>query len=199
MAMSDPILWPLDIRPRRQSFWLSTRTTRFDTPNHGTTQRLVFQGTQWRSEITLRRSGPITRAVDALIASLNGPVGTVLLPDFRRLAARFPLGLPMLTGGSGSILSVESLGGRLMPGDLIQIGPGRAVMVTAEVGATFTASVPIAPALREPAVAGPLLTEAVRVRMRLIDDDQNANPTRAAARTEWQLAFEEVLGELVPS
>lgn len=193
------ILWPLDIRPRRQSFWLATRTTQFDTPNHGTTQRLAWPAARWRAELSLRRAGPITRVIDALIATLNGPVGTVLLPDFRRLAARNPLGTPILTGGAGSALRVENLGGVLLPGDLVQVAPGRAVIVTEAVPAGSTVTVPIAPALREAPVTGPMLTDAVRVRMRLIDDDQTANPTRHWRRTEWRLAFEEVLGEQVPS
>ena len=100
----------------------------------------------------------------------------------------------MLTGGSGSTLTVDSLGGALMPGDLIQVEPGRAVIVTAEVNAGFTATVPIAPPLRQAPLTGPLVTSAVRVRMRLIDDDQTANPTHHWRRPEWQLAFEEVAG-----
>ena len=197
--MTDPILWPLDIRPQRQSFWLATRTTLFDTPNHATTQRIAWPATRWRAEISLSRTGPVARAIDGLIAALNGPIGTVLLPDFRRLAARNPLGSPVLTGGAGSALSVESLGGALMPGDLIQVAPGRAVIVTEQVTAGFTATVPIAPPLSHPPVTGPLVTSAVRVQMRLIDDDQTANPTGAASRIEWRLAFEEVLGERVVS
>ena len=190
--MTDPILWPVTVRPWRQSFWLANRTTQFDNPFHGTTQRLEWQGSRWRSEIALRRMGTVARAIDALIASLHGPVGTVLLPDFRRLTPRNPVGSPSLTGGSGTALTVSDLGGALMPGDLIQVGTGRAVMVTASVAAGAS-TVPIAPPLRAPVDTGPPVTGAVRVLMRLVDDDRPANPTRAAARAEWRLAFEEVL------
>jgi hypothetical protein len=190
--MADAV-WPLTIRPRRQSFWLQTRTTEFANPFFpATTQRIEWQGTRWRAELWLRRAGPVTRVIDAFIASLNGPAGTVLVPDFRRLAARNALGSPTLTGGSGTGLTVSGLGGFLLPGDLIQVGTGRAVMVTATVAPGAT-SVPIAPPLRAPVATGPLVTSEVRVRMRIIDDDQSANPTRHWRRTEWRLAFEEVL------
>ena len=191
--MTDPIIWPLTIRPRQQSFWLVTRTTRLDNPVSGGTQRIEWQGARWRSELVLRRMGPTAREVDALIASLNGPVGTVLLPDFRRLAARNPLGAPTLTGGGGSTLTVADLGGTLLAGDLIQIAPGRAALVTAETASGASVELPIAPPLRVPPFAGPLITSEVRVLMRLVDDDQTANPTAAAGRTDWRLAFEEVL------
>lgn len=190
--MTD-ILWPLTIRPQGQSFWLATRTTLFEAPNYGTTQRLVWQGAQWRAEITLRRAGPITRVIDALVSSINGPVGVVLLPDFRRLAAKGDLGTPTLTGSTATTLTVADLAGPILPGTLVQTAPGRGHMVTARVEPGASITLPIAPALREPAVIGPLVTAEVRVRMRLIDDDQNRNPTRHWQRTEWRLAFEEVL------
>lgn len=190
--MADPVTWPVAIRPRRQTFWLATRTTQFDNPFYGTSQRVEWQGVRWRSEIVIRRMGPVVREIDALVASLQGPVGTVLLPDFRRLTARNALGSPSLTGGSGSSLSVTGLDGTLLPGDLIQVGTGRAVMVTATVAAGGT-TIPVAPPLRAAIAPGPLVTTEVRVLMRLVDDDQPANPTAAASRAEWQLAFEEVL------
>ena len=190
--MADAV-WPLTIRPQRQSFWLATRTTQFDNPFFGTTQRVEWQGTRWHSEIALRRAGPVTRAIDAFIASLNGPVGTVLLPDFRRLAAKGDLGTPMLTGSTATTLAVADLAGPVLPGTLVQTAPGRGHMVTVRVEPGASAALPIAPPLREPAITGPLITTAVRVRMRLVDDDQNANPTSHWRRTEWRLAFEEVL------
>ena len=192
-AMTEPIVWPLAIRPLRQSFWLASRTTRFGNPVSGASQCVEWQGTRWRAELVLRRMGSAAREVDALVAALNGPVGTVLLPDFRRLAARNPLGAPTLTGGSGSRLTVADLGGTLRPGDLIQIAAGRAVMVTAESPPGPLVTVPIAPPQRIAPAVGPLVASVVRVLMRLVDDDQTENPTRAAGRTDWRLAFEEVL------
>ncbi|NBC34900.1 MAG: hypothetical protein GVY13_19690 [Alphaproteobacteria bacterium] len=186
------VTWPLTVRPRRQSFWLATRSTQFDNPFSAATQRLDWAGMRWRAELLLRRMGPAVREIDGLVAALEGLAGSVLLPDFRRLAARNPLGSPTLSGGSGATLAVTDLGGTLLPGDLIQIETGRAVMVTATVAAGASVSVPIAPPLRQPVAIGPLITDAVRVRMRLVDDAQTANPTTAAARAEWRLAFEEV-------
>lgn len=190
--MADAV-WPLTIRPQRQSFWLATRTTHFDNPFFGTTQRVEWQGTRWRAELSLRRAGAVTRVIDTFIAALNGPVGTVLLPDFRRLAAKGDLGAPELTGSTSTTLTVANLAGPILPGTLVQTAPGRGHMVTARVEPGASATLPIAPSLREPIVTGPLITTAVRVRMRLVDDDQTANPTRHWRRTEWRLAFEEVL------
>ena len=190
--MADAV-WPLTIRPQRQSFWLATRTTQFDNPFFGTTQRVEWQGTRWRAELSLRRAGPVTRVIDAFIASLNGPVGTVLLPDFRRLAAKGDLGTPTLTDSAATTLTVADLAGPILPGTLIQTSPGRGHMVTILVEPGPSVTLPIAPALREPAIPGPLITTDARIRMRLVDDDQSRNPTRHWRRTEWRLALEEVL------
>ena len=190
--MADAV-WPLAIRPQRQSFWLATRTTQFDNPFFGTAQRIEWQGTRWRAELSLHRAGPVTRVIDAFIAALNGPAGTVLLPDFRRLAARSDLGTPLVTASTATTLTVADLDGPVLPGTLVQTSPGRGHMVTAPVEPGSSVTLPIAPTLREPIIAGPLITTEVRVRMRLVDDDQNANPTRRWRRTEWRLAFEEVL------
>lgn len=187
------ITWPLTYRPQTQSFWLETRTTRFDNPFYGTTQRVEWQGTRWRAEYRFRRGGPIARTIDAFLAGLNGPAGQVLLPDFRRLSAGVDFGTPQLVSGSATSLTVDGLDADLPAGVLIQTSTGRGHMVTADVAAGAAVAVPIAPALREPVVTGPLITAEVRILMRLVDDDQLDNPTRRWLSTEWQLSFEEVL------
>ncbi|WP_114393514.1 hypothetical protein [Oleisolibacter albus] len=197
--MSD-LVWPLDLRPASQEFYIQTLSTVWASPYTGQNQVLERDGARWVSRLTFQRGDPVARQVDALIASLRGPAGTVLVPDWRTPAARGTLaGTPQLAGGSGRSLTVTGFApgatGVLLPGDLIQTSPGRAHLVTATVnaGPDGGATVPVEPRLREPVAVGPLVTTACRVRMRLSSDDAGRNPTGPPRRTEWSLELFEVL------
>ena len=194
--MTDPVVWPLEIRPHRQSFWLAMRTQRFDNPYDETAQLIEWQGSRWQAELVLRRAGPAALLIQALVDRIAAS-GLALVPDFRRLSARGSLaGTPQVTGGSGGSLSVTGFtpgATVLLPGDLVQASPGRAHMVTAPVVAVAgTTPVPIAPPLRGAVEPGPLVTSAARVRMALVED-AIPNPATATGRTEWTLAFVEDL------
>lgn len=197
--MTD-LVWPLDLRPGSQEFYIQTLSVVWASPYTGQNQVLERDGARWVCRLTFRRGDPLARQVDALIASLHGPAGTVLVPDWRTLAARGTLaGTPQLVGGSGRSLTVAGFApgatGVLLPGDLIQTSTGRAHLVTAAVnaGPDGMAIVPVEPRLREPVAVGPLVTTACRVRMRLSSDDAGRNPTRPPRRSEWSLELFEVL------
>ncbi len=189
------IVWPVTYRPVAQEFYLQTLSTVFTNPYTQSQQVLERDGQRWVSRITLRRGTELAWEIDALLASIRGPAGHVLVPDFRTLAPRGNPGAgALLIGGTGRTLSVTGLTGQLLPGDLIQTSPGRAHIVTAAAG-PGSADVSVEPRLREPVVTGLLVTSGVRVRMRLTSDDAGRNPTRPPRRTEWQLEFVEVLPE----
>lgn len=200
MSEGDALIWPLDLRPQEQSFYIQTRTVRFESPYTGQVQLQERPGARWVSDARFERSEGQARRLDALIAELAGPSGTVLLPDFRRLSPRGSrAGAPLLVGGQGTSLSLQGFDalspGVLLAGDMVQTSLGRAHLVTQDVDADALgqAVAMIAPALRHPVETGPLQTQACRVRMRLVSDDAGENPTRANRISRYSLSFIEVL------
>lgn len=197
--MTD-LVWPLELRPATQEFYIQTLSVVWASPYTGQQQILERDGARWVSRLTFRRGGTDAARIDALIASLRGPAGTALIPDWRTLVARGSrAGAPWLAGGSGRTLTVAGFApwaaGVLLPGDLIQTSTGRTHLVTATVNAAGdgTASVPVEPRLREGVTVGALVTSNCRVRMRLASDDAGRNPTRPPRTSDWTLEFHEVL------
>lgn len=199
--MTDTIVtWPLNLRPSSQSFFIRTNTIRFESPLTGHVQVQERDGARWMTQMQLVRGDVDSRRMDAIIAALRGPVGHVLVPDFRRLKARGSLaGTPQLDSGTGNTLSLSGFTpnalGVLLAGDLIQTSEGRTHMVVQDVNADADgeASVAIAPRLRDPVDDGPLVTNNCRILMRLIDDDGGNNPTDNRLRSSFNLQFIEVL------
>lgn len=194
------INWPLDLRPAQQSFYIRTLTTKFENPLTGQVQVLERDAARWISKISLTRSEPDARRLEALLASLRGAVGHVFMPDFRRRAAKGTLaGDPYLASGLGTTLAITGFtpeaAGVLKAGDLIQTSEGRAHIVLEDIDADEDgeAEVPVAPRLREPVTAGPLITDNCRVRMRLLDDDATENSTDNRRLTSFELTLIEVL------
>ena len=194
------VIWPLTLRPATQSFYIRTNTIRFESPLTGHVQVQERDGARWLAELQLVRGEVDSRRLDALIAALRGPVGHILLPDFRRLKARGSLaGSPHLDSGTGNTLSLSSFTpnalGVLLAGDLIQTSEGRTHMVVqdADADADGEASVPIVPRLRDPVEDGPLVTDNCRVLMRLTDDEAGSNSTDNRLRSTFNLQFVEVL------
>lgn len=77
--------WPEGIYPRTQKFYLLPRTTRFASNFTGQDQVLERDAVRWVAEFTFELEGNRARVLDALIASLRGAVGQILVPDFRRI------------------------------------------------------------------------------------------------------------------
>lgn len=192
--------WPLDIRPAQQAFYIKPVSTRFENPFTGQVQVLERDAARWMSRIELRRPEKDARRLDALIAALRGSVGHVFVPHFARLKASGSLaGDPQLVSGTGTTLTINGFTpdatGVLIAGDYIQTSPGRVHMVLQDVDADATgaALVAVAPRLREAVIAGPLVTENCRVRMRLASDESNENLTDIRFRTSFLLDLMEVL------
>ncbi len=199
--MTD-VIWPLNLRPARQSFYVRTNTIQFQSPLTGDVQVQERDGARWVTQLSLTRGSADSRRMDALLAALAGPVGQVYMPDFRRLKAKGSLaGSPQLDSGTGQTLSLSGFTpnatGVLLSGDLIQTSEGRAHMVVQDIDADEDgeASVPIVPRLREAVTVGALVTDNCRVLMRLIDDDQASNPTDNRLQTAFELQLTEILPE----
>jgi hypothetical protein len=77
--------WPEGIYPRSQKFYLLSRTTRFASMLTGQDSVLERDAAKWVAEFTFELEGNRARILDALIASLRGPAGKILVPDFRRI------------------------------------------------------------------------------------------------------------------
>lgn len=194
------VIWPLDLRPASQAFFIRTNTIRFESPLTGHVQVQERDGARWVTQLQLVRGDRDSRRIDALLAALEGPVGYVLMPDFRRLQAKGShAGTPQLDSGTGNTLSLSgftpSATGVLLAGDLIQASEGRTHMVVQDIDADENgeASVPVAPRLRDPVETGDLITDNCRVLMRLIDDDAGSNLTDNRLRSSFQLQLIEVL------
>ncbi|MEI7606312.1 MAG: hypothetical protein WCJ64_02895 [Rhodospirillaceae bacterium] len=192
--------WPLSFKPDSQAFYVQTLTARFDNPYNGQVQVLERDGARWVTSLTLHLYSANARAFEAFLASLRGPAGEVLVPDFRRLAALGSLaGTPRLVSGTGRTLTLSGFTANaqrvLAAGDLIQASPGRVHMVIDDVAADASgnAGIRVEPRLREPVVAGPLVTSNCRVRMRLISDDAGKNPTMPPMKSAYQVDLIEVL------
>jgi hypothetical protein len=194
------VIWPLNLRPATQSFFIRTNTIRFESPLTGHVQVQERDGARWLTQMQLIRGDVDSRRMDAIVAALRGPVGHVLVPDFRRLKARGSLaGSPQLDSGTGNTLSLSGFTpeaqGVLLAGDLIQTSAGRTHMVIQDTDADADgeAVVAIAPRLRDPVDAGALVTNNCRVLMRLVDDEGGNNQTDNRLRSTFNLQFIEVL------
>ena len=192
--------WPLSFKPDSQAFYVQTLTARFDNPYNGQVQVLERDGARWVTSLTLHLYSANARAFEAFLASVRGPAGEVLVPDFRRLAALGSLaGSPRLVSGTGRTLTLAgftpNVARVLAAGDLIQASPGRVHMVIDDVAADAAgnAGIRVEPRLREPVVAGPLVTSNCRVRMRLISDDAGKNPTTPPMKSAYQVDLVEIL------
>ncbi len=199
--MTD-VIWPLDLRPARQAFYIRTNTIQFQSPLTGDVQVQERDGARWVTQLSLTRGAADSRRMDALLAALAGLVGKVYMPDFRRLAAKGSLaGAPQIVSGTGQTLSLSGFTpnatGVLLQGDLIQTSTGRAHMVVQDIDADADgeAAVPIVPRLREAVTVGALVTNNCRALMRLMDDDQAANPTDNRLQTSFELQLIEILPE----
>lgn len=80
--------WPEGIYPRSQKFYLMPRSTQFASVLTGQVQAVERDAMKWVAEFTFELDGNRARILDALIASLRGAVGEILIPDFRRFEAK---------------------------------------------------------------------------------------------------------------
>lgn len=81
-----PWVWPLDLRPVEQSFYVEPLSARMAATLSGHIQSLERPAARWRAALTVRALPAQAVWLDALLAAQRGGTGTVLLPDFTRLA-----------------------------------------------------------------------------------------------------------------
>jgi hypothetical protein len=85
------LVWPVDVRPYSQEFFIETNVSRFTSLFTKQSQLLERQGKRWVSVVSFRGFYESALRIESLLAKMNGGVTTVLMPDFRRLAPLNPL------------------------------------------------------------------------------------------------------------
>ncbi len=80
--------WPENIYPAQQVFFIRPNTAQSVSDQTGQVQAFTRDGGRWVATLDLRLTQKNAAVIEALIAELRGPVGTLLVPDFRRIKSR---------------------------------------------------------------------------------------------------------------
>ncbi len=88
--MTD-LIWPDGLLPSSQTYYLRNNTAIFRNTLTNQTQAVAREGTRWVAKLEFKLSQKSAAKLDALLAQLRGPAGTILVPDFRRLVPRLIL------------------------------------------------------------------------------------------------------------
>lgn len=80
--------WPENIYPAQQSFFIRPSTSKALSELSGQVQALTRDGARWVATLDLRLPPAKAAVLEALLAELRGPVGVLLVPDFRRMKTR---------------------------------------------------------------------------------------------------------------
>jgi hypothetical protein len=84
----NPLDWPENIYPARQIYFIRPDTGKAISGLTGHIQAFTREGGRWAATLDLQLSQNKAGVFDAFLAELRGPVGTVLVPDFRRIKSR---------------------------------------------------------------------------------------------------------------
>ena len=76
--------WPENIYPVQQTFFIRSETARSISELTGQTQAFGRDSARWVATLDFRLTQDKAAIFEALLADLRGPVGTLLVPDFRR-------------------------------------------------------------------------------------------------------------------
>lgn len=83
--MTALLVWPQDLAPSEQQFFLETNVGVLESPFSRTTQTITRGGPRWVCSMGFEALGPEAAAqMDALVNQLDGPAGEVRLWDWRR-------------------------------------------------------------------------------------------------------------------
>ena len=173
--------WPEILRPTRLTFYLQHNTTRFVSPITRQAQVLRREGARWVAQASFEPLDRVRAGIlEGLLAALGNPA--------------------LATGAPRGALSIQTQGWypnaiAIGAGDMIGLA-GRLYIATEAITAsgTGTASIPIAPPLREALLVNqPLVLTKPTVPMRLVSDDEAANPTRPGRFTAITIRLEEAL------
>lgn len=161
--MATTLIWPEGVLPSSFNWYLKSNGTSFISPWNGQTQTMRYPGSAWKATMTLRNLDDFeSRAVEAIIAELDGLSGRIRLRDF----GRHPLpakGAPTVNGAgqTGSNLSTKGWAANtkvLLRGDYITVNDElKLVLADVTSNTTGVALVRIAPMLRnQPANGAPI-------------------------------------------
>jgi hypothetical protein len=86
--MSERLDWPDNIYPVRQVFFIRPSSAIATSSLTGHIQSASRHGGRWVATLDFRLGPEKAALFEAFLAKLQGPVGTLLVPDFRRTKAR---------------------------------------------------------------------------------------------------------------
>lgn len=179
--MAEILEWPAILVPNEMSLQMLSNSKIFQSPFSGSSQTASFPGSRWSISVTFNnRKDRDARALEALIAELDGVAGRVRLWDFAR-GGRAPVGTPIVSVAEqrGKLLSTRGwLPERLVlqRGDYITVND-ELKKVTQDVRSDISgqAVIRISPQLRWPPVAGaPIECRKPTGVFRLSDENQGS-------------------------
>lgn len=200
--MTDYV-WPGDLIPFEQSFWLQPHSGGSESPFSRQGKVYGLSAPRWMTSISLRAPDSADRwssdyatwgeRIDAFLDQLRGRQNRVLLWDFRRpgrvpafvnAAVSAGAATMTLTGAAlGDIRVGEFLGGDGRPHRVVDVqASGSNLVVTVE------------PPFSEDIAAGAAYFQNVGAYFRLADDDSAQNGSAVGELTQYGLSFVEDLG-----
>ncbi|WP_145569250.1 hypothetical protein [Yersinia mollaretii] len=177
--MAEILEWPAILVPNEMTLQLLSNSKIFQSPFSGSSQTASFPGSRLALTMTFRnRKDRDARALESLVADLDGVAGRVRLWDFAR-GGRAPAGTPIVSAAEqrGKMLSTRGwLPGRLVlqRGDYITVND-ELKKVTQDVRSDISgqAVIRFSPQLRWPPVAGaPIECRKPTGIFRLTDENQ---------------------------
>lgn len=207
--MTD-IVWPADIRPKSQMFYLQPHVGGAESPITRTRKVYGLSAPRWITKLSFERrawgrgrEAEISGLLDALVAKMEGGLNRVQLWDFRREFSLRPqpiVASPTLQAVPAGATVVQIAGFApystvFLPGDYIG-GDGRPHMVTerAIAGPDGVVSASVRPPFANGAAQSLAVLSRVSAPFRLSGDDSGSNDTVAGQRTTITLSFVEDLG-----
>lgn len=179
--MAEILEWPAILVPNEMSLQMLSNSKIFQSPFSGSSQTASFPGSRWSISVTFNnRKDRDARALEALIAELDGVAGRVRLWDFAR-GGRAPAGTPIVSVAEqrGKLLSTRGWLPELLVlqrGDYITVND-ELKKVTQDVRSDISgqAVIRISPQLRWPPVAGaPIECRKPTGVFRLSDENQGS-------------------------
>ena len=207
--MAD-IVWPVDLRPMSQSFYLQPHIGGAESPMTRTRKVYGLSAPRWLTKLTFRHrawghgaEAEKSARIEALIAEMQGGLNRAIIWDFRRDRSLRPQ--PIVAAPSAEATPRGStqmaIGGFapystvFLPGDYVG-GDGRPHIVTARsiANASGVATVSFLPPLSTDVPAGKAVLDTVSAPFRLTSDTAGLNDTTARQLTTFTLDFAEDLG-----
>ncbi len=203
------LVWPADLRPLSQSFYLQPHVGGAESPITRTRKVYGLSAPRWLTKLTFRhrawghgREAEKSARIEALIAEMEGGLNRVALWDFRRDRTlrpqpiqTAPTVLPASRGASEmQIAGFSPYSTAFLAGDYIG-GDGRPHILTAPAVADSSgvATVKFRPPLTADVPAGLAVISSVTAPFRLTLDSAGMNDTTARQLTTFTLEFAEDL------